>query len=107
MCDTHRDDEDVLKEVGKSVAVARPGPHVVLMVLRCDTRFTQVIHHAQSEIICTLQLPLSPATNKQTTKKKKMRKRENIQGNKLRKKLLPKQNFANLFFCVMGKRRPV
>ena len=42
MCDTHRDHSEVLKEVGKSVAVARPGPHVILMVLRCDTRFTEV-----------------------------------------------------------------
>lgn len=41
LCDTHREEEDVLREIGKSVAVARPGPHVILMVLRSDTRFTQ------------------------------------------------------------------
>ena len=43
LCDTHRDEEDVLREVGKSVAVASPGPHVILMVLRCDKRFTEVL----------------------------------------------------------------
>ena len=42
LCDTHRKEEDILAEVGKSVAVASPGPHVVLMVLRCDRRFTEV-----------------------------------------------------------------
>ncbi|KAK7471898.1 hypothetical protein BaRGS_00035482, partial [Batillaria attramentaria] len=41
LCDTHRDESDVLREVVKSVAVASPGPHVVLMVLRCDRRFTE------------------------------------------------------------------
>ncbi|KAK7471885.1 hypothetical protein BaRGS_00035469 [Batillaria attramentaria] len=40
LCDTHRSEDAILREVGKSVAVASPGPHVVLMVLRCD-RFTE------------------------------------------------------------------
>ncbi|XP_025111182.1 GTPase IMAP family member 4-like [Pomacea canaliculata] len=41
VCDTHREEEEVLVEVGKSVAVACPGPHVVIIVLRCDRRFTE------------------------------------------------------------------
>ena len=44
VCDTHRTEMEVLREVGKSLAVAAPGPHVVLMVLRCDRRFTQAGH---------------------------------------------------------------
>ncbi|XP_025111459.1 GTPase IMAP family member 4-like isoform X2 [Pomacea canaliculata] len=40
LCDTHRPEQEVLREVAKSVAVAEPGPHVILMVLRCDGRFT-------------------------------------------------------------------
>ena len=43
LCDTHRDEGDVFREVWKSVAVASPGPHVILMVLRCDKRFTEVL----------------------------------------------------------------
>ena len=43
ICDTNRSEEEVLREVGKSVAVASPGPHVVLMVLKCG-RFTKVWH---------------------------------------------------------------
>ena len=50
LCDTHRDEEDVLREVGKSVAVASPGPHVILMVLRCDKRFTEVLSLSLSPI---------------------------------------------------------
>lgn len=42
LCDTHRPEQEVLREVAKSVAVAEPGPHVILMVLRCDRRFTAV-----------------------------------------------------------------
>ncbi|KAL8612099.1 hypothetical protein ACOMHN_013978 [Nucella lapillus] len=41
VCDTHRSEVEVLREVGKSLVVASPGPHVILMVLRCDRRFTQ------------------------------------------------------------------
>ena len=39
--DTDRREDEVLKEVSKSVAVASPGPHIVLMVLQCG-RFTAV-----------------------------------------------------------------
>ena len=42
MCDTHRKEEDVLNEIGKGMAVASPGPHVILMVFRADKRFTEV-----------------------------------------------------------------
>ncbi|PVD24001.1 hypothetical protein C0Q70_17278 [Pomacea canaliculata] len=42
LCDTHRSEEDVLLEVGKSVAMACPGPHVVIIVIRVDRRFTKV-----------------------------------------------------------------
>ncbi|PVD23999.1 hypothetical protein C0Q70_17276 [Pomacea canaliculata] len=42
LCDTHRPEEEVLREVAKSVAIAGPGPHVVLLVFRCDRRFTAV-----------------------------------------------------------------
>ncbi|XP_025111436.1 GTPase IMAP family member 4-like [Pomacea canaliculata] len=41
LCDTHRSEEEVLLEVGKSVAVACPGPHVVIIVIRGDRRFTK------------------------------------------------------------------
>ena len=52
LCDTHRDEEDVLREVGKSVAVASPGPHVILMVLRCDKRFTEVLSLSPIYFVC-------------------------------------------------------
>nr|KAG5700194.1 hypothetical protein BaRGS_011037 [Batillaria attramentaria] len=42
LCDTHRSDKEVLKEISKSVALVAPGPHVILMVLRCDRRFTEL-----------------------------------------------------------------
>lgn len=41
LCDTHRKEAEVYLEVGRSVALAAPGPHVILMVLRCDKRFTK------------------------------------------------------------------
>ncbi|KAK7480958.1 hypothetical protein BaRGS_00027773 [Batillaria attramentaria] len=41
LCDMDRNDEDILGEVAKCVAVTSPGPHIVLMVLRCGKRFTQ------------------------------------------------------------------
>ena len=40
VCDTHRTKEEVQREIAKSVATCTPGPHAVLMVLRCDRRFT-------------------------------------------------------------------
>ena len=40
MCDTHRTKEEVQREIAKSVATCTPGPHAVLMMLRCDRRFT-------------------------------------------------------------------
>ncbi|KAK7100161.1 GTPase IMAP family member 4-like isoform X2 [Littorina saxatilis] len=43
--DTDRKEDEVLKEVGKSVAVASPGPHIVLFVLRCG-RFTEEEYQA-------------------------------------------------------------
>lgn len=39
--ETSRSEDEVLKEVSKSIAVASPGPHVILMILRCDVRFTK------------------------------------------------------------------
>ena len=55
--DTNRNEDEVLKEVGKSVAVASPGPHVVLMVFRCG-RFTNV--RIGSLISCLLYTSPSP-----------------------------------------------
>nr|KAG5709561.1 hypothetical protein BaRGS_001611 [Batillaria attramentaria] len=52
VCDTHRSEEEVLLEVGKSVAVASPGPHVILMALRCDRRFTQEEYEAYLTLKC-------------------------------------------------------
>ncbi|KAL8616114.1 hypothetical protein ACOMHN_066601 [Nucella lapillus] len=40
LSDTHRPQKEVLREVGKSVAVSSPGPHAILMLIRCDSRFT-------------------------------------------------------------------
>ncbi|XP_025083369.1 GTPase IMAP family member 4-like [Pomacea canaliculata] len=51
LCDTHRSEEDVLLEVGKSVAVACPGPHVVIIVLKGNERFTK----EEYEAVKTLQ----------------------------------------------------
>ena len=42
LCDTHRVKEEMLDEVARSVAVASPGPHVILMALRCDMPYTKV-----------------------------------------------------------------
>ncbi|KAK7486082.1 hypothetical protein BaRGS_00022691 [Batillaria attramentaria] len=38
--------EEVVQEVAKSVALCLPGPHVILMVLRSDRRFTAEEHDA-------------------------------------------------------------
>ncbi|XP_076457881.1 GTPase IMAP family member 8-like [Babylonia areolata] len=40
LCDTYLDEEQIYREVAKSVAVA-PGPNVIIYALRCDRRFTQ------------------------------------------------------------------
>ncbi|KAK7089195.1 hypothetical protein V1264_024453 [Littorina saxatilis] len=50
VCDTHRSEVEVLKEVGKSLAVAAPGPHIILMVLRCDRRFTKEEYDAYATL---------------------------------------------------------
>lgn len=41
LCDTHRKEDEIILEVGKSIALTSPGPHIILMVLRCDKRFTK------------------------------------------------------------------
>ncbi|KAK7487679.1 hypothetical protein BaRGS_00021098, partial [Batillaria attramentaria] len=50
LCDTHRSDKEVLKEISKSVALVAPGPHVILMVLRCDRRFTEEEYYAYTAL---------------------------------------------------------
>ncbi|XP_076463860.1 GTPase IMAP family member 4-like [Babylonia areolata] len=50
LCDTHMAEEQVYKEVAKSVAVAAPGPHVIMFVLRCDNRFTKEEYEAYQKI---------------------------------------------------------
>lgn len=50
LSDTHRPEKEVLKEVGKSIAVSSPGPHVVLMVIRCDARFTPEEYQAYTTL---------------------------------------------------------
>eukprot|EP00745_Piridium_sociabile_P030703 TRINITY_DN50993_c1_g1_i4.p1 TRINITY_DN50993_c1_g1~~TRINITY_DN50993_c1_g1_i4.p1 ORF type:complete len:157 (-),score=32.59 TRINITY_DN50993_c1_g1_i4:35-505(-) len=42
LCDTHLSEYRIYKEVAKSVAVAEPGPNVIIFTLRCDRRFTEV-----------------------------------------------------------------
>ncbi|XP_025110383.1 GTPase IMAP family member 4-like isoform X2 [Pomacea canaliculata] len=51
LCDTHRKEEEILLEIGKSIAVACPGPHVVIIVLRCDQRFTNEEHQAVKTLL--------------------------------------------------------
>lgn len=46
LCDTHRSDEEILVEVAKSISVTCPGPHAVIMVFRCDRRFTNEEYQA-------------------------------------------------------------
>ncbi|XP_025083368.1 GTPase IMAP family member 8-like [Pomacea canaliculata] len=51
LCDTHRSEEDVLVEVGKSVSLACPGPHVVIIVLKCTNRFTKEEYEAVKTLL--------------------------------------------------------
>ncbi|KAL8577807.1 hypothetical protein ACOMHN_054557 [Nucella lapillus] len=50
LCDTHLDEEKIYKEVAKSVAVAKPGPNVIIFTLRCDRRFTDEEYKAYQKI---------------------------------------------------------
>lgn len=50
LCDTHLPEKDIYKEVAKSVAVAEPGPNVIVFTLRCDRRFTQEEYKAYQKI---------------------------------------------------------
>jgi hypothetical protein len=44
LSDPHVPAEQIYREVGKSLAIASPGPHIMLLALRCDRRFTDVRH---------------------------------------------------------------
>ncbi|KAK7105185.1 hypothetical protein V1264_016598 [Littorina saxatilis] len=46
LCDTDKDDDVIFREVGKSVAVAYPGPHLLVLALRTDRRFTKEEYQA-------------------------------------------------------------
>ena len=50
VCDTHRSLEEVHKEICKSVATVTPGPHAVIMCLRCDRRFTDEEYQAYEQL---------------------------------------------------------
>lgn len=50
LCDTHVAPEVIYKELGKSVAVASPGPHIILLALRCDRRFTDEEYQAYNKL---------------------------------------------------------
>ncbi|XP_076457896.1 GTPase IMAP family member 4-like [Babylonia areolata] len=50
LCDTHLPEADIYKEVAKSVAVAEPGPNVIIFTLRCDRRFTEEEYKAYNKI---------------------------------------------------------
>lgn len=50
LCDTHLDEGKIYREVAKSVAVAEPGPHVIIFTLRCDRRFTDEEYKAYLKI---------------------------------------------------------
>ncbi|KAL8577804.1 hypothetical protein ACOMHN_054554 [Nucella lapillus] len=39
--DTHRQEAEVAAEVRDTVMAVPPGPHILILVLRCDSRFTQ------------------------------------------------------------------
>ena len=40
-CNAHYTKEYVHREIAKAVATVTPGPHAILMVVRCSVRFTQ------------------------------------------------------------------
>ncbi|KAK7105178.1 hypothetical protein V1264_016591 [Littorina saxatilis] len=46
LCDTDEDDDVILRAVGKSVAMAYPGPHLLVLALRTGRRFTQEEYQA-------------------------------------------------------------
>lgn len=50
VCDTHRKLEEVHREICKSVATVTPGPHAVIMCLRCDRRFTDEEYQAYEQL---------------------------------------------------------
>ncbi|XP_076441225.1 GTPase IMAP family member 4-like [Babylonia areolata] len=50
VCDTHRSMEEVRREIGKCIASCTPGPHAIVMVLRCDRRFTDEEYMAYQEL---------------------------------------------------------
>ncbi|XP_025110024.1 GTPase IMAP family member 4-like isoform X2 [Pomacea canaliculata] len=49
--DTKQLNEDVLLEIGKSFSLCSPGPHVVIIVIRCDVKFTK----EEQDTVSTLQ----------------------------------------------------
>ncbi|XP_076457877.1 uncharacterized protein LOC143291722 [Babylonia areolata] len=50
LCDTHLDEKLIYREVAKSVAVAAPGPHVIIVVFRCDRGFKMEEYKAYLKI---------------------------------------------------------
>eukprot|EP00745_Piridium_sociabile_P037467 TRINITY_DN68115_c0_g1_i1.p1 TRINITY_DN68115_c0_g1~~TRINITY_DN68115_c0_g1_i1.p1 ORF type:complete len:302 (+),score=77.34 TRINITY_DN68115_c0_g1_i1:39-944(+) len=50
LCDTHESESTIYREVAKSVAVAEPGPHVIIFAIRGDKRFTKEEYQAYLKI---------------------------------------------------------
>ncbi|XP_025084049.1 GTPase IMAP family member 4-like isoform X2 [Pomacea canaliculata] len=50
VCDTHRSRAEVQREIVKCIATVTPGPHAVIMALRCDQRFTDEEYTAYQEL---------------------------------------------------------
>lgn len=46
VCDTHRDKQDIQKEIAKCLATMSPGPDAILLVISGERRFTDEEHKA-------------------------------------------------------------
>lgn len=50
VCDTHRDKDDIQKEIAKCLATMTPGPDAVLLVINGERRFTDEEHQAYLDL---------------------------------------------------------
>ncbi|XP_070201267.1 GTPase IMAP family member 7-like [Littorina saxatilis] len=51
LCDTHHSEDKIINIVVKGIFDVYPGPHIILLVLRCDVRFTKEEHGAYKKLI--------------------------------------------------------